>query len=163
MSKYSGASAGNLELEKSLIDLEEGNLYKVSKNVVFTGGTANTVGDHDGTADPTTLFTVTGDVLLFVFGVCKTTLVGTATLEVGVTGATAVLIAQIADATALAENEGYWDATPTLAEGIDPTWHVVGGGLDVIMTLGTANVTAGEIDFYCYWKPLSETGNVVAA
>lgn len=138
--------------------------FKAVQRITFTGNSANTVGDHDGTADPTTLFTVTGDVLVEVYGVVKTTLVGAATIEVGVTAATAAILAQVADATTLAENE-IWgaDATVSLAEAITPTIHGIGGGLDIIMTLASANVTAGVIDFYCFWRPLSSDGNVVAS
>lgn len=157
----SGTTAGNLELEKALKELAGPELLR--KNMVFAGATTNDPGDYDGTGNPATLFTVTGDVLVYVFGVCKTTIVGSGTLEVGVTDATAALIAQIADATDLAVNEGYWDATPTLAEGVAPLYHVIGGGLDIIQTTGTANLTAGEIDYYCKWQPLSDTGLVVAA
>ena len=71
----------------------------------FVGGTADARGDHDGTSDPTTLFTVTGDVLVRIYGVCTTTLVGAATIEVGVTGNTAELLAQVANATTIAAGD----------------------------------------------------------
>jgi len=137
--------------------------FHAIKTMTFAGGTLNDPGDIDGTHNPATLFTVTGDVLVMLVAVCKDTLVGAATLEVGVTGATASLLAQIANATALAVNEGYVDATPTLAEAFTLAHHVIGGGLDIIQTLASANITAGEIDYHCYWLPLSEDGNVVAA
>lgn len=157
----SEVTAGNLGLEKVLRELAGPDL--ISKTMVFAGGTTNDPGDFDGTGNPANLFTVTGDVLVYVFGVCKTTLVGaTATLEVGVSGATAAVLAQITAAN-LAVNEGYWDASPTLAEGVAPVYHVVGGGLDIIQTVGTANITAGEIDYYCRWQKLSSNGLVVAA
>ena len=44
-----------------LTALDSFNSCKVSPGP-FIGGTANARGDHDGTSDPTTLFTVTGDV-----------------------------------------------------------------------------------------------------
>jgi len=71
----------------------------------FTTATTGATGAH-------TLFTVTGDVLITVFGTCNTSLDGAATLEVGVTGNTAALLAQIADATTLDDGEIYVDATP---------------------------------------------------
>lgn len=136
----------------------------VKKTITFDGNTVNGIGDHDGTGDPFNIFTVTGDVLVAVIGICKTDLVGAATLEVGVTGATAALLAQITDATTFDVNE-VWagDATPSLAEKFTPQPTAIGGGLDVIGTVGTANITAGVIDFYCFWMPLSSDGNVVAA
>src|SRR5690606_33940337 len=101
-------------------------------NMVFDGATANDPGDHDGTGDPATLFNVTGDVLAIVIGICKDDLVGGATIEVGVPGATASLLAQISDATALDENEAWVDATPALGEGFTPQPHIIGGGLNII-------------------------------
>lgn len=137
--------------------------FLASKRITFAGGTTNAIGDHDGTGDPFTIFTVTGDVIVWVFGVCKTSLVGAATLEVGLTGSTAALIAQIADAEGIDVNECWQDATPALGESITMKGHVIGGGLDIIGTVGTANITAGVIDFYCLWRPLSSNGRVVAA
>ncbi len=136
--------------------------FHVTKNIVFAGGTVNAIGDHDGTSDPFTIFTVTGDVLVHVLGVIKDTLVGAATLEVGATDATAAILAQVADATTLAVNE-VWraDATASLAELFTPQISGIGGGLDIIGTVGTANITAGEIDFHCFFRPLSADGNVV--
>jgi len=141
-----------------------GLTFREKKTITFDGNTVNAIGDHDGTADPTTLFTVSGDVAVVVIGIVKTTLVGAATIEVGVTAATASILAQVADATLLAVNE-FWgaDATPSLAEAMSPRIHGIGGGLDIIMTLATANITAGVIDFYCYWMPVSTDGNVLAA
>jgi len=137
--------------------------FRAVKRITFAGGTTHAIGDHDGDGDPFDIFKVTGDVQVMVIGICKTTLVGAATLEVGVTDATASILAQIADATDLVENEHYSDATPTLAEGRTPQIHPIGGGLDIIGTVGTANITAGVIDFYCFWRPLSDDGLVEAA
>jgi len=154
---------GNFELERVLGELSSGIPEVVKKTMTFAGATVNDPGDHDGTGDPADLFIVSGDVHVYIFGVCKTTLVGAATIEVGVAGATAALIAQIADATDLVENEGYFSAAPSLALAVAPVYSVIGGGLDIIQTVGTANITAGEIDYYCYWKPLSEGATVTAA
>ncbi len=138
--------------------------FMASKRITFAGGTANAIGDHDGDLDPFTIFTVTGDVLVDVVAVVKTTLVGAGTLEVGVAGATAALLAQVSDATTLAVNE-VWapDGTVSLAEAYTPSIHGIGGGLDIIGTVGSTNITAGVIDFYCFWQPLSSDGSVVAA
>jgi hypothetical protein len=136
--------------------------FVTSKTIIFTGGTPDTIGDYDGDLNPFTIFEVTGDVMCFVIGVCKTTLVGAATLEVGVTDATAAIIAQIGNATDLVANEVWHEATPSLAEAMSPRYHFIGGGLDVIGTAGSANITAGKIDFYCFWRPLSTDGKVSA-
>jgi len=132
---------------------------------VFIGGTVDARGDHDGAADPATLFTVTGTVLVRVFGYALVTIVGAGTLEVGVAGNTAGLIAQITNASTWAVNEIYLDATPTTL-GVDLLANVLGpyvvvNGLDIIETLGGANLTAGNVNYVCLWRPLSPDGNVV--
>src|SRR5687768_13777771 len=88
------------------------NIARATPNA-FTGGVSNTRGDKDGSKATMKIFDVVGDVLVRIFGVCTTTLVGAGTIEVGVAGNTAGLIAQIADATNLAANEIWNDATPT--------------------------------------------------
>lgn len=137
--------------------------FRSKKRITFAGGTANAIGDHDGTSDPFTIFEVTGDVMVSVFAIVKTTLVGAGTIEVGVVGATAEILGQLADATALSENDvWYVDGFPGLAKSKDQERRsVVAGGLDIIGTIGTANITAGVLDFYCFWRPLSDDGNVV--
>ena len=124
--------------------------------------------DDTGAIGPYTIFTVTGDVLLQVFGICDIALTsgGAATIELGVSGDTAGFIAQTT-ATLLIANEVWTDATPTLTKEIlDPaavprTW-IVANGQDVIFTIGAFALTAGDIDFYALWRPLSSDGLVVA-
>jgi len=133
----------------------------------FAGGTTDARGDDGGALDGAAIYTVTGEVLVRIFGVCTTTLVGAATIEVGVAGNTAALIAQIADATALITSEIWLDATPTTL-GVDTLANVLGpyvvvNSLDIIETVGTANITAGELHYICLWRPLSQDGNVVSA
>ena len=137
--------------------------FTAKKTMTFAGGTTNDPGDYDGTGNPATIFTVTGDVLAIVVGVCKTSLVGAATIEVGLVGNTAILLAQIANAENLDVNESYLDATPALGEKFTPQPSLVGGGLDIIQTIGSTNITAGVIDYYCFWTPLSEDGQVTPA
>ena len=132
----------------------------------FAGGTTNARGDDGGTSDPLTLFTVTGDVLVRIYGVCSVALAGaTATVSVGVTGNTAGLIA-LATATDFVLNEHYVDATPTTV-GVAPLADVTGpfivsNGLDIAEYVATADVTSGNIYYVCLWRPLSRNGNVVA-
>ena|SRR3990167_9421936 len=145
--------------------LDSFNVLKITPSA-FTGA-ANARGDKDGTQAAFPLFTVTGEVLMRIFGVVTTTLVGAGTLEVGVASNTASLIAQVADATILAENEIWNDATPTevgaglLSNITGP--HVVVNGVDIIETCAGTDITAGNIYYICLWRPLSEDGNVVPA
>ncbi len=131
----------------------------------FAGGTTNARGDDGGTSDPLTLFTVTGNVLVRIFGVCTTDLAGTnATLEVGVTGNTAGLIAQ-ETATDIDANGIYLSATQVagvVALATIPGPFVIVNGLDIIETVATADITSGQIYYVCLWRPLSRNGNLTA-
>lgn len=124
--------------------------------------------DDGGAVGTFTAFTITGDVLLQVFGICNVALTsgGAATIELGVSGNTAVLIAQTT-ATALIANEIWHDATPTTTiEQIDvdgTRMFVVSNGQDAILTISAFALTAGDVDFYGLWRPLSANGLVVPA
>ncbi len=127
-----------------------------TKTITYVGATTGATG-------ATTLFTVTGCVAVRVFGVCGLTLVGAATLEVGISGATAIILAQLVDATVLATDEIYVDATPTTKVEALPSSLIIGNGQDIIQTIGTTALTGGVLTYYCLWNPLSSNGNVVAA
>ena len=107
-----------------------------------------------------TLFTVTGNVLATVFGICDTNIVGAGTMEVGVVGNTAGIIAQIANATDLDDGDIWVDATPAVGVEALPSTFIINDGADIILTIGAADLTAGVVDFYCLWRPLSSTGNI---
>jgi|6_EtaG_2_1085325.scaffolds.fasta_scaffold25753_3 hypothetical protein len=127
-----------------------------SKAITYVGATTGATG-------ATTLFTVTGAVSVRVFGICGTTIVGAGTLEVGISGDTARILAQIADATDLATDEIYLDATPTLEVEALPSELIISNGQDIIQTIGITALTAGQITYYCLWTPISSDGNVVVA
>lgn len=129
-----------------------------SKAITYAAATTGATG-------ATTLFTVTGCVAVRVFGVCSDTLTsgGTPTLEVGIALDTAVILAQIANATGLATNELYLDATPTTKVEAMPSRLLIGAGQDIIQTIGSATITGGTLTYYCVWAPISTDGNVVAA
>ena len=133
---------------------------EVFKTAEFTAGV--------GTGDIGTfaLFTVTGAVRAKITAICTDTLVGAATLECGYATATAVIIAQIADATALATGELWYDATPTTvfdAESDAALEFVLGDGQDIFLTIGAANLTDGTVVFKVVWEPLTPGAAVVAA
>lgn len=142
--------------------------YKATKSVTFAGGTPNAIGDHDGDGDPADLFTVTGDVIVRIVPVCTTSLTfdADATIEVGIAASTAAIVAQT-DLTVegLAAREIWHDATPdSEIEALSVIKeYIITDGNDIILTVGTANVTGGVIAFYCFWSPLSSDGQVVAA
>lgn len=134
-----------------------------TKTMVFDGGTTNDPGDFDGTGNPATLFTVTGPVLMRVMGVCTTNLAGaSATLSVGTALTAAGLIAQTT-ATDIDANEIWHDASPDASVELSSVLSERIVNQNVIQTVGTANITAGAITYYCYWFPLTNDAKVVAA
>ena len=142
------------------------SLLSVVKDITFAGGTANAIGDFDGTGNPATIFTVTGRVRCKLRAVVTTTLTidATATVEVGITGNTAIFIALTA-ADAPDVNEIWHDATPDNATELESVnaERILANGQDIILTCATANTLTGVIRFYCEWTPISADGNVVAA
>lgn len=136
----------------------------IKRSSVFDGATGDAHGDTAGTSNPYTLFTVTGDVEVRLVGICNTNLTGAGTLEVGVAGNTAQLIGQIADATTLDDGDVYTDAGTEAGADVFPEQsQVVNDGADIIETCGTTDITAGQIDYYCIWRPLEAGSFVVAA
>ena len=138
--------------------------FLVTKSMTLAGGTTNDPGDYNGTGNPATLFTVTGDVLVIIFATCQTNLAGlNATIEIGISGNTASLIAQTT-ATDIDDGKSWIDATPLTVEGIDVgSPKILVDGTDIIQTVATANITTGALVYYCFWRPLSSDGNIVAA
>lgn len=130
----------------------------------FTGSSAGTRGDDGGAKDPLTLFTVTGIVAMRLFGICTVDLAsaGGGTLEVGTALSTAGLIAQTL-ATNIDVNEIWHDATPDASIELATVAAERIVTQNVIETVGTADITAGNIYYICSWYPLSPDGNVVSA
>lgn len=113
-----------------------------------------------GAVGLTTLFTVTGTVSVRVFAVCSgVDLTGSGTIEVGVSGNTAAVIAQTS-ATAIDVGEIWATTSPATVLAL-PAIQLV--ATDVIQTIATNTVTAGTLTYYCLWAPVSSDGNVVAA
>lgn len=125
-----------------------------SKSITYAAGTTGATG-------AATLFTVTGVVAMRIFARCTSDLTsgGAATLEAGIAGNTAALLAQTT-ATAIDNGEMWTDTGPATVESL-PAIQIVAA--DVIQTIGTTTVTGGVLTYYCVWVPISEDGNVVAA
>lgn len=117
----------------------------------FVTGTTGATGAH-------TLFTVTGAVAISVFGRCTVNLAGASTHEVGVAGNTAQLLAQIADTTTLDAGDVYVDADTEVGAGVIPVSQIVTS--DVILTIGSTATTAGAVEYFCLWRPLSSGSSV---
>ena len=106
--------------------------------------------------------------MLYVIGICQVSLTtggGAATIELGIAGNTAALIAQTTG-TELDQYETWQDATPEANPGaVDSgasSTKIIANGVDVILTIATADLTAGDIDFHAFWMPLSTDGALVA-
>jgi len=138
--------------------------YKSEEIVVtFDGGTTNGIGDESGTDNPHTMFTVTGVIELSIIAVCTTSLVGdSATLEIGTALSTANLIAQTT-ATDIDEKDIWHDASPDSSIELTSVITRKLVSQDIILTVGTADITAGVIKFIVRWAPISSDGNLVAA
>jgi len=111
------------------------------------------------------LFTVTGTVLATVIAVCDTNVAGTGTLEVGVSGDTACIIAQTTG-TDIDAYDVWTAAAPATrhvitSDTIPPVYIL--NDRHIQYTVGTGTLTGGAMKFYCLWEPISEDGDVAAA
>jgi hypothetical protein len=103
--------------------------FKLESTWTFVTGTTGATGAH-------TLFTVTGNCLVRVFGICDTT------------------------ATDLDDGDNWVDAGPEVELSSLPSSFIVNDGADIVLTIATAAVSAGVVDFYCIWRPLSSDANI---
>jgi len=147
------AIASPQQIDANFRTINSNEAFLLESTWTFVTGTTGATGAH-------TLFTVTDNVLVSVFGVCDTNLTGAATLEIGVASNTAQLVAQIADATTLDDGDVYVDAATEVGAGAIPAPQVINDGTDIILTIGSTAVTAGVVDFYCLWRPLNSSGSV---
>lgn len=139
---------------RSIEDLSDKLLRKVTKSITLSTAAVPVT---------ETLFTVTGEVELYVVGNIDTAVTsgGALTLEVGIPGATAGLIAQTAVGNLLIDL--LWvDTTPAVLIS-KPSEKIIANGADISHIIKTAAATAGSITYYAWWRPLSSDGEVVAA
>lgn len=137
--------------------IQSNESFKTSKTVTFTGTAGN------GAIGTVNLFTVTGDVLVTIFAYCTESLAGANTMEVGVNGNTAGLIAGGSfSADFVDAGMVIWDSAE-IGTIFAPSASIIGGGADIIITITAADTTAGTLKYYCLWRPLSDDGNVVPA
>lgn len=144
--------------------------YRIAKKAAsaYAGAGTNAHGDHDGTGDPYKLFNVDGDVIISDFwGVCNVAVVSasdTGTLEIGVAGNTAKIIAQTtAGSAAIVAGDVIVDSGAEAGVDVNAhsgAKHYLSNGTDIIETLATNNFNSGQIDWYCIWAP-AEPGAAV--
>ena len=129
---------------------------RVSKEITFTGAAGL------GAVGNGTIFTVTGEVLLFkLSSICTSTLVGaTATISMGHAASTAFLTA-VTTATTITTGLFWVSSTPTANMINTPNIFSLGGVVatdDVTFTVAVAAVTGGSVRFDFYYLPLSSDG-----
>ncbi|MFW9968625.1 MAG: hypothetical protein ACFFDF_00395 [Candidatus Odinarchaeota archaeon] len=124
---------------------------QVSKTVTYTGAVSYTA------------FTVTGAVAVKVVGYITTALTNHAdTTSVGTSTSAAGLIAATAGTAMQTVNQIWVDNAPSKFESFPSGYSVIGDGED-ISVVGTANLTGGVVELYCFYIPLSSGASVVAA
>src|SRR5690606_19124495 len=99
-----------------------------------------------------------------LFGVCTVDLVsaGGGTLSVGTAISAAGLIAQTT-ATNIDAGEIWHDNSPDASVELSSVASEKIITQNIIETVGTADITAGNIYYICSWYPLSPDGNVASA
>ncbi len=145
--------------------------FRTKRSITFLGGTTNAWGDDGGTLDGGALYTVTGVVYAKLIAACTTSLDsdGAATIAVGITGATTIFMptetATQVDAGQIWVNDaanGTYIISGEEAAAADNIPEYLIDGVNIILTVaGGANVTAGVLDFYCFWKPVSDDAAIV--
>ena len=141
----------------------DANGVPITTRGIQTSHTVTFTATGDGAVGSIPLFTVTGDVLAQVFAVCSTLLDsdGAATVEVGITGNTAAIIAQTT-ATTIDAGEIWYDNTPVTV-GAEPGYKILTNGTDILQKIATETVKAGVLTYYCNWVPLSDGADVTPA
>lgn len=113
-----------------------------------------------GATGATTLFTVAGVVSVRIFAVCSASLTGSGTIEVGISGNTAALIAQ-STGTNIDSGHIWIDASPASVQGLPS--EMILSATDIIQTIATDTLTGGTLTYYCLFTPISSDGNVTVA
>ena len=129
------------------------DLIKVSKTITFTGAAGA------GAVGSVALATVTGEVLIAIIaGRCTVSLAsaGGGDLALGVTGATTLFIGATT-ATGITSTANIWASTTPNAQGIAAPAALKDIIIDsnLILTVGTGDITSGAIEFTLYYLPLS--------
>ena len=117
--------------------------------------------DHTGTGH-TELFEVTGWCAIRIFAVCTVALAGaTATVQLGDFGDSDAIIG-ITTGTEIDESDLWFDTTPsgTIFELTQSNFKTVVMSENIRITVATANLTAGQIDFYAFYQPITENAKV---
>ena len=142
----------------------------VKRTITFAGATADAWGNDAGALDGAAIYTVTGLVQARLMAVCTTLLTGaTATISVGISGDTAIFL-PVETATQI-DADQIW-----VNDAANATYIIIGeeqaaidnlpiyllNGNDIILTVATADVETGVLDFYCQYRPIGSSSSIVA-
>ena len=156
--------AGNVYNE---VEGQNANADRTPRVCQYTTEAMTAANGYDAADDPN-IFTVTGTILCRAVAYATTQVTSTSsdTLTLGVTGDTACLLgSDVVDGTAFDENFVWTiDQVPaSTSADLDTVWVVVPGGLDIHLYIDDHTLTAGVMEFFLEWIPLSSDAKVVAA
>ena len=160
------------ETDTGATSVYDGTAWQLQLDAVVLKATKTITYANPGTGaagTSTTIFTVTGDVLIVrLVPFCSTSLTetaGTPTLALGVIGNTAILLGATT-ATAIDSGKFWLDTSPAEVGAV----AIPAALIDIACTAniaclvgGTNNINAGVIRYDLFWRPLSSDGLVVAA
>jgi len=138
------------------------HLKFATKTITFTG--AANLGQAGTNA---TIFTVTGQVLVVAISTfCTTNLAEaapTSTVALGVVNATGLFV-NATSATTINVGE-FWHGTTPVANGeaLPAAVKDIAITQDIVIASAAQNTTAGVLEIYCYWMPLSAGSILLAA
>jgi len=115
--------------------------------------TVTFIGTGNGAVGTGVIANVTGTVEVVAVPICGTTLVGTGTIGLGTpTLGTGLLAATTV--TNIVKNSIWQSTTPTVVPNVT-TFNKFVVSENILTTIATAPVTAGTINFYFFYRPLS--------
>lgn len=134
------------------------------KKVTFTGGAGA------GAVGTVNVFSVAGDVeIVRIIPICLVSLTEgapTATIALGLPGASSGLFIAATNAVLILATNLWVSTSPQTRGSTIPALckeTMIVNGNDIIATIVAQNVTAGEIWFRTWWRPVSPTGLVLPA
>ena len=134
-------------------------LRHTQKTITFDGTAGN------GATGTVNLFTLQTRILVVdMVPYCTSNLVsaGGGTLSLGTASNPTVMIAATT-ATDIDSGEFWFDTTPAADEAVSATCKELGVTGDIILTVGTADITGGTIEFDLYWMALTDAWAVTPA
>ena len=149
------------QIDANFRTISSNEAFVLESTWTFAAATTGAIGQH-------TVFTVTGNVMAIAFGICDTALDsgGAATISLGSAGNVGAYIAATT-ATTIDDGDVWDNPTPSVQIGTldnlngTGAGYMINDGSDITIGILTATITAGVIDFYCLWRPLSSDGAII--